>query len=64
MVVAVNMGEQETLQIEGFPAPAWNLHVTSDAPGDDLRAIPAQPADDSFIIPARSCVTFVSAAAT
>ena len=64
VVVAVNMGEQETLQIEGFPAPAWSLHVTSDAPGDDLRAIPAQPADDSFIIPARSCVTFVSAAAT
>lgn len=61
VVEIVNMGEAQTLQIEGFAPAQWTIYQTSDAPGDDLRALPAQPSGATYTIPARCCQTFVGA---
>lgn len=56
---ASNTPASLTLSVMRAKGARWIPYLTSDKPGDDLRALPAFSAEDAFTLPARSVVTFV-----
>lgn len=65
VIVFVNMGrtdERVSIAVDGISSAGprrFTPYITSDAEGDDLRALDPTPADGYFTVPARSVVTLV-----